>query len=79
MDFTTIIQAISAVGFPIVFCIIVYKTMVDSIKLFNQKLTEMLQQHAQEAQAMQKSLDDNTAVIQRLLDQIGGDNNEPKK
>ena len=44
MDFQTIIQAISAVGFPIVFCVIVYKTMVDSIKLFNDKLTleEML-------------------------------------
>lgn len=78
MDFTTIMQAISAVGFPIVFCIIVYKTMVDSIKLFNQKLTEMLQQHASEAQAMQKALDDNTAVIQRLLDQLGGDRVESK-
>lgn len=74
--FNGVIQAVSAVGFPIVFCIIVYKTMVDSIKLFNEKLTEMLQQHAQEAQAMQKSLDDNTAVIQRLLDQIGDDKSE---
>lgn len=73
MDFNTILQAISAVGFPIVFCIIVYKTMVDSVKLFNDKLTEILKQHADEAQAMQKSLDDNTAVIQRLLDQLGGD------
>ena len=76
MDFTTIIQAISAVGFPIVFCIIVYKTMIDSIKLFNDKLNEMLKQHADEAQAMQKSLDDNTAVIQRLLDRIGDGTNE---
>lgn len=73
MQFSDIIQAISAVGFPIVFCIIVYKTMVDSIKLFNDKLTDMLKQHADEAQSMQKSLDDNTAVIQRLLDKIGGD------
>lgn len=76
MDFTAIISAISAVGFPIVFCIIVYKTMVDSIKLFNEKLTELMKQHADEAQAMQKSLDDNTAVIQRLLDRIGDSNNE---
>lgn len=73
MDFQTIISAISAVGFPIVFCIIVYKTMVDSIKLFNDKLSELMQQHADESKAMQKSLDDNTAVIQRLLDKIGSD------
>lgn len=73
MDFQTIISAISAVGFPIVFCIIVYKTMVDSIKLFNDKLSDLMQQHADESKAMQKSLDDNTAVIQRLLDKIGSD------
>ena len=76
MDFTTIIQAVSAVGFPIVFCILVYKTMIDSIKLFNDKLTELMKQHADESQAMQKSLDDNTAVIQRLLDRIGNANND---
>jgi len=76
MDFTTIIQAVSAVGFPIVFCILVYKTMIDSIKLFNDKLTELMKQHAEESQAMQKSLDDNTAVIQRLLDRIGDVNND---
>ena len=68
-----ILQAISAVGFPIVFCIIVYKTMVDAIKLFNEKLTDILKQHADESKAMQQSLDDNTAVIQRLLDKMGGD------
>ena len=73
MDFNSILQAISAVGFPIVFCIIVYKTMVDAIKLFNEKLTDILKQHADESRAMQQSLDDNTAVIQRLLDKMGGD------
>lgn len=76
MDFQTIISAISAVGFPIVFCIIVYKTMVDSIKLFNDKLSDLMQQHADESKGMQKSLDENTAVIQRLLDKIGGDDDE---
>ena len=73
MDFQTILQAISAVGFPIVFCIIVYKTMIDSVKLFNTQLNEMMRQHAEESKSMQKSLDDNTAVIQRLLDKIGDD------
>lgn len=76
MDFQTIIQAISAVGFPIVFCVIVYKTMVDSIKLFNEKLTELIQTHAEESKSMQRSLDDNTAVITRLLDKIGDDKND---
>ncbi|MBR4891347.1 MAG: hypothetical protein IKU15_08695 [Clostridia bacterium] len=73
MDFQTILQAISAVGFPIVFCIIVYKTMIDSVKLFNTQLNEMMRAHAEESKSMQKSLDDNTAVIQRLLDKIGDD------
>ena len=71
MDFTQIISAISAVGFPIVFCIIVYKTMVDSINMFNDKLSDIMAKHSEEAKAMMRSLDDNTAVIQRLIDKIG--------
>lgn len=73
MQFSDILQAVSAVGFPIVFCIVVYKTMIDAIRLFNDKITDVMKQHADEAQAMQKSLDDNTAVIQRLLDKMGSD------
>lgn len=73
MDLQSIISAVSAVGFPIVFCIIVYKTMIDSVKLFNDKLTDMMKQHAEETKAMQKSLDDNTSVIARLLDKMGDD------
>lgn len=73
MDFTQIISAISAVGFPIVFCIIVYKTMVDSVNMFNEKLSDIMIKHSAEAKAMMKSLDDNTAVIQRLIDKIGDD------
>lgn len=76
MDFTQIISAISAVGFPIVFCIIVYKTMVDSVNMFNDKLSDIMMKHSEEAKAMMKSLDDNTAVIQRLIDKIGDDENE---
>ena len=76
MDFTQIISAISAVGFPIVFCIIVYKTMVDSVNMFNDKLSDIMMKHSAEAKAMMKSLDDNTAVIQRLIDKIGDDDIE---
>ena len=75
-NFNVILQAISSVGFPIVFCVIVYKTMVDSVKLFNDKLTEIIKQHAEESQAMHKSLDENTAVIARVLDKLGGDDND---
>ena len=75
-NFNVVIQAISSVGFPIVFCVIVYKTMVDSVKLFNEKLTDIIKQHAEESQAMQKSLDENTAVIARVLDKLGGDDND---
>lgn len=73
MEFSEILSAISAVGFPIVFCIVVYKTMIDAIRMFNNKITEVMQQHAEESKAMQKSLDDNTAVMQRILDRLGDD------
>lgn len=76
MDFNTILQAVSAVGFPIVFCVLVYKTMVESINKFNEKLSEIMKQHSEEAKTMQKSLDDNTSVILRLLDKMGGDRDD---
>ena len=70
MDFATIVTAVSSVGFPIIACIMVYKGMIDNNKESNAKITEMMRLHSDEIKALQKSLDDNTAVITRLIDRI---------
>lgn len=63
-----ILTAISTVGFPIVCCIVIYKTMIDNMK-----------SHVEETNKLRESIDANTAIIQRLFDRMGGDENEKKR
>ena len=82
MDYATIITAISSVGFPIIACIMVYKAMIDNNKDFNSQIKSLMQLHSDEIKSLQKSLDDNTSVIERLIDRIdlmdGGKKNDTK-
>lgn len=61
MDFNTIIAAISTVGFPIVFCIMLWKTNRDTQTA-----------HETEVKNLMSSIDKLTLAIQRLFDKIGG-------
>ena len=61
MDFATIVSAVSAVGFPIVFCLILYKTMLDQNK-----------QHKEEADKLTEAIHNNTLLIQKLVDKLDG-------
>lgn len=70
MELSTIVTAISSVGFPIIACIMVYKAMLDNNKDFNAQVRDMMKIHSDEIKSLQKSLDDNTAVISRLIDRI---------
>jgi len=70
MDYSTIITAISSVGFPIIACIMVYKAMLDNNKDFNAQVREMMKLHSEEIKSLQVSLDNNTAAISRMVDRI---------
>lgn len=61
MDFTQIISAISSVGFPIVFCFVLYKT-----------LTDIQKAHKEESDKLTDAIHNNTLVIQKLVDKIDG-------
>lgn len=61
MDFTSIISAISSVGFPIVFCFVLYKTITDIQKA-----------HKEESDKMTEAIHNNTLVIQKLVDKMDG-------
>lgn len=62
MDFSSIISAVSAVGFPIVFCLILYRTMIDQGK-----------EHKEESSKLTEAIHNNTLVIQKLVDKLEGD------
>ena len=67
MDFATIVSAVSAVGFPVVFCFILYKTMIDQSK-----------EHKAESDKMTEAIHNNTLVIQKLVDKLETDGKDTK-
>ena len=67
MDFATIVSAVSAVGFPIVFCLILYKTMLDQNR-----------QHKEESDKLTEAIHNTTLVIQKLVDKLETDGKDTK-
>ena len=61
MDFATVISAVSAVGFPCVFCFVLYKSMVDQSR-----------DHKAESDKLTEAIHNNTLVIQKLVDKLDG-------
>lgn len=66
MDTTQVSQLISGVGFPIVACMIMWKTLQDSTAA-----------HKEEMDAMKESLNHNTVVLAELKTLIQSLHKEP--
>lgn len=62
MDIQTITTVITTVGFPIAVCIICF--------WYINKQTET---HKEETKALTDAVNNNNALLQRLLDRMGGD------
>ena len=59
MDFSTIIAAVSSVGFPVVFCFVLYKTMIDQGR-----------QHKEESDKLTEAIHNNTIALTKLVDKL---------
>ena len=59
MDANTVLQAISAVGFPIVMCLIMVKLVYN-----------LQEQHTKEVESLRISIDNNTKVLDNLMDKL---------
>lgn len=66
MDATQVSQLISSVGFPIVACMIMWKTLEDSTEA-----------HKEEMDAIKESLNHNTVVLAELKTLIRSMRNDP--
>lgn len=64
MDWTQILNLISSVGFPIVACIALFMYVKESAAI-----------HKQEIDELRKAIDNNTLVMQKLIDQVEDKNN----
>ena len=65
MDFNTLLQAITTVGFPIVMCV----ALLYEIK-------DMTGKHQEESKIFSDSMNKNTLVLQKLCDILGVDREE---
>lgn len=62
MDYTAAAQLIGSLGFPIVACVMLYFRM--------EKQDE---NHRQEVGELTKAIQNNTIVMQKLIDRLGGE------
>lgn len=60
MDYTAVAQLIGSLGFPIVACVMLYVRM--------EKQDE---NHKQEVSELTKAIQNNTLVMQKLIDRLG--------
>ena len=68
MDFNTLLQAITTVGFPIVMCV----ALLYEIK-------DMTTKHQEESKIFIDSMNKNTLVLQKLCDVLGEEREESEE
>ena len=68
MDFNTLLQAITTVGFPIVMCV----ALLYEIK-------DMTTKHQEESKIFSDSMNKNTLLLQKLCDILGVEREEDKE
>lgn len=62
MDFTTVTQFVSTLGFPIAVCLICFWY-----------INKREEQHKDEVTELAKAINNNTLVMQKLVDSLGDD------
>lgn len=73
MDFNTIIAAVGSLGFPIVAAVmmaIFFNKMQES---YRQDIKDLNREHKAESDKMVEAINNNTIVIQKLVDKMGDD------
>lgn len=70
MDFTSVLQAIATIGFPIVACIGIAWFFNKVNENYRQDIKELSLQHKEEMQAMTEAVTNNTMALQKLIDKI---------
>ena len=72
MDANIIISMIGSLGFPIVACIFIAVFFSKTQDNYRADIKEMQMTHKQEPDKMTEALNKNTLALQRLVDKIGG-------
>ena len=73
MEFNSILSAISAVGFPIVACCAMAYFFAITNKNYRDDLKEQNSLHKEETKNLVDAINNNSMVIQRLIDKLSKD------
>ena len=76
MDANTLMTMIGSLGFPIVACIAIAWFFNKTNENYRNDIKEMNSQHREEVKAMTDAINNNTLVIQKLIDEMEAKNNE---
>ena len=70
MDITTVMQAISSLGFPIVACIAIAWYFNKVNENYRQDIKELTQQQQSQLDKLTEAITANTVVVTRLVDKL---------
>ena len=73
MDLTNILTAIGSVGFPIVACCAMAYFFSRVNNNYRADIKELTAEHKEEMTNMTQAVNNNTLILQRILDKLGGD------
>lgn len=66
-----IVQVVSTLGFPIAMCIGACIFIKYQFDVNNKNVDDMRKEHKEEVKSMTEALNNNTLVLQRLIDKMG--------
>jgi hypothetical protein len=73
MDFNTIIAAVGSLGFPIVAAVMMAVFFNKMQESYRQDIKDLNREHKAESDKMVEAINNNTIVIQKLVDKMGDD------
>lgn len=76
MDFASVLQAIATLGFPIVCCLMLFWYVYKRENKYDEQINELTNKHEAEVHQLVEAVNNNTRVMQRILDKLGVDDND---
>ncbi len=66
-----IADLIGNIGFPAIMCILMLNMFKYMLERFRENLEKVEMQHASDIESLKKALENNTNVMQKLIDKMG--------
>ena len=71
MNVDSIATLISSLGFPICCCIVLGWYIKTITETYNKQIDDLRKEHKEETLKLTEAINNNTLVVQRLIDKIG--------